>query len=249
MATRNRRPATLKNRQAGENSPATRLVNARIAAGYDTMESAAKAMGSSTSTYSQHECGVRGLKFAAAKYAEAFGITKDWLLYGEAGPPPQRRAVSAQALFAPEYVGHAVHAADPGRVGPHGGVSLWVEHLPTQDTPDIARPFAAEFLDGLGLTVQSAALLLIDASTATAEHGVGDTVLLDTDDDNPDRPGVFVMRASTGQLAVRRLETLIGTEPQEVRVSVGGTDPHAYTVKRKSLIVLGRVRWAGHCVK
>lgn len=217
------------------------------------MESAASAMGVPTSTYSQHECGVRGLKFAAENYAKHFNVTKEWLLWGDAGAPPPRKKVQAPRSDVGYPAGLTPadlngEATDLGRVGPDGGLSIWVEHLPTGEQNSTAMPFSDAFLKSLGLTVQSAALLTVGPDTATPELPEGDTVLLDTDAVDPARPGAFVFRAADGQLAVHTLNALVGTEPPEVRVSVGGADPYSYNVRRKSLHILGRVRWIGHVV-
>lgn len=245
-----KQPIILSNRKAGPDEPSTRLVHARAAAGYATMEAAAKAMGVPTSTYSQHECGMRGLKFAAENYAKHFNVTKEWLLWGDAGAPPPRKRVEAPSsdVGYPAGLTPADLQGDTGHIGPGGDVSVWVEHLPTGELDSTAMCFPEAFLERLGLTVQSAALLEVNAETATADLREGDTVLLDTDDTDPDRPGVFALRSTAGQLAVRKLEALVGTDPPEVRIAVGGTDPHAYNVRRKGLHVLGRVRWVGRVI-
>ena len=64
-------------------SPAIRLKNARIDAGYSSAKLAAEAMGVSVPTYIQHENGTRGYPAdRAQRYARFFRTTPEWLLYG-----------------------------------------------------------------------------------------------------------------------------------------------------------------------
>lgn len=65
-----------------------RLKAAREAAGYDTASAAAEAMGTSVSTYLQHENGTRGYPATRAqRYARFFRTTPEWLLYGKGERP------------------------------------------------------------------------------------------------------------------------------------------------------------------
>lgn len=63
--------------------PASRLKEARIAAGFDSASAAANAMGVGTSTYVQHENGGRGIPAGRAlQYGRFFRVRPEWLLYG-----------------------------------------------------------------------------------------------------------------------------------------------------------------------
>ncbi len=69
-----------------------RLKAAREAAGYETATDAAEAMGIPAPTYLAHENGSRGYPATRAKrYADFFGTTAEWLLYGGGDAPRQRR--------------------------------------------------------------------------------------------------------------------------------------------------------------
>lgn len=73
----------------GMTDAAERLRLARIAAGYDTARDAAKAMGVSDSSYTQHENGIRGFpKDKAQQYARFFKTTPEWLIYGRGKGDP-----------------------------------------------------------------------------------------------------------------------------------------------------------------
>ena len=68
----------------GMTDVATRLVQARKNAGYETATEAANAFGWNPVTYRAHEAGDRGLKPAvAARYARAFRVSVAWLTTGE----------------------------------------------------------------------------------------------------------------------------------------------------------------------
>lgn len=68
--------------------PYERLRDARIKAGYDNATDAAKAYSLGVSTYISHENGTRGLKpDVAERYAKAFRVPAEWLLYGKGRKP------------------------------------------------------------------------------------------------------------------------------------------------------------------
>lgn len=60
-----------------------RLRLARVKAGYKTASDAARKLEIANPTYLAHENGTRAIRSHMAKeYAEAFGTTADWILYG-----------------------------------------------------------------------------------------------------------------------------------------------------------------------
>jgi len=64
--------------------PSDRLRKARKDAGFQSAAQAAEAYGWTGSTYASHENGTRGLRpAAAARYAKAFKVPAEWLLYGK----------------------------------------------------------------------------------------------------------------------------------------------------------------------
>ncbi|GAB5387037.1 MAG: S24 family peptidase [Alphaproteobacteria bacterium] len=66
-------------------SPANRLKQARINAGYPSARSFAEKHGLNVATYSNHEAGRRGLKEHALKqYAQLLGIAPEFLMFGGA---------------------------------------------------------------------------------------------------------------------------------------------------------------------
>lgn len=64
--------------------PHDRLRQLRIKKGYETPSDAARAFGWNEHTYKSHENGIRGMKaHVARKYAQAFGTTASFLMYGD----------------------------------------------------------------------------------------------------------------------------------------------------------------------
>lgn len=69
--------------------PYQRLAWARDRAKFETASEAARRYHWNENTYRSHENGQRGIsKKAAAKYAQAFKIPVEWLLYGEGSMNP-----------------------------------------------------------------------------------------------------------------------------------------------------------------
>lgn len=69
--------------------PEERLQWARKRAGFETATDAARRFHWNENTYRSHENGARGInKKAAAKYARAFKVPVEWLLYGEGSMNP-----------------------------------------------------------------------------------------------------------------------------------------------------------------
>ena len=65
-------------------TPADRLKQARLDAGYDTAVHAAEAFGWNINTYKSHEAGIRGIRSdVAQRYAKAFRVSAGWILTGE----------------------------------------------------------------------------------------------------------------------------------------------------------------------
>lgn len=66
-----------------DNQQHIRLAEARTKAGFRSAKEAADTFHWSYSTYASHENGVRGLRMSAAqRYARAFNVSPDWLLFG-----------------------------------------------------------------------------------------------------------------------------------------------------------------------
>jgi DNA-binding XRE family transcriptional regulator len=101
--------------------PQDRLQKARQEAGYENAVDAARAFGWGQSTYISHENGTRGLKpTIAEKYARAFRVTPEWLLYGNKGKKAQALAAERRTVPLVGYVGAGATAhffGDQGQLG------------------------------------------------------------------------------------------------------------------------------------
>jgi transcriptional regulator with XRE-family HTH domain len=85
--------------------PEERLEWARICAGFETASDAARRYGWNENTYRSNENGQRGFsKKSAAKYAKAFKVPVEWLLFGQGSmvPPPDPELISLFSNLGPE---------------------------------------------------------------------------------------------------------------------------------------------------
>ena len=74
--------------------PNDRLKKARIEAGYKRAVEAIRAFGFTKTTYQAHEAGQRGLTAGTAgRYAKAFKVSPEWLLYGMPTKSPSSTAL------------------------------------------------------------------------------------------------------------------------------------------------------------
>lgn len=85
--------------------PSDRLRQARAKANFEKATDAARAYGWNEVTYTSHENGARGLRPAVAeKYAKAFRVPAEWLLYGK-GKAAQKAAGPTRTVPLVGYVG------------------------------------------------------------------------------------------------------------------------------------------------
>lgn len=90
--------------------PHERLRQARLEAKFEDAVAAARAYGWGESTYISHENGTRGLKPEVAdRYAKAFKVPAEWLLYGK-GRKPARPAEAPKTVPLVGYVGAGAEA-------------------------------------------------------------------------------------------------------------------------------------------
>lgn len=98
----------------------TRLREARIDAGFPTIDAAAKALGWGRSTYSNIELGYTEtfMPDRAEQCARVFHTTTSWLLYGEREQTPNMRYLPlGGAIGSLGVVNREAHVSRPGRVG------------------------------------------------------------------------------------------------------------------------------------
>ena len=122
--------------------PHERLQQARLAAGFAEAVDAARRYGWNEVTYRAHENGTRGMGRQVQKYAKAFKVTPEWLLYGRNagevvnGIAPDRVQVLAEVLLGiacnsdsglPQYA-QVIVASLQGPIEPPSGVAP-LDHL------------------------------------------------------------------------------------------------------------------------
>lgn len=95
---------------------AQRLRSSRVASGYPTAKSAAKAFGWNFNTYASNENGNAPFSFAKAKaYGEAFGVRAEWLYDGQGATEPDanpRRSRLAKAELMVPVIGRVAADAE-----------------------------------------------------------------------------------------------------------------------------------------
>lgn len=224
-----------KTTKRGTDTPAGRLIKARENAGYTTAVEACDKLKFSHSTYAQHESGARGLKNAAAQYAKAFGVTEEWLLHGDGGPPASREIAAVRQP-------PAISTRDFPSMRPGDGVTVVRRYSGNGDAGHPV-PFPDALLTSHGMSGRNCMVVQIDKSTETGGLSIGDFVLLDTSDVDPTTPGLFAVEDKDVPFAIRQLQYLVGMHPARLLVTVDGPQPYQYDVEQGALRIIGRVRW------
>lgn len=177
-------------------TPAERLKTARERAGFADAKSAAKAFGWSYEAYKKHESGDNGLRpTVAEKYAAAFNVAPEWLLYGSSLPTQSRTGSVPRFRFLPLYV---------------------LSEVPTvqKPLPNHVRTTAVDAGQDIGPKAFCVELedvsMVVDAGSGPDSFAPGDIVTIDPD--KPIRPGDFALfvYATTGVAVFRRVRAHAG---------------------------------------
>lgn len=95
--------------------PSDRLRKARLEHGYQNAVDAARAYGWGVSTYVSHENGTRGLKPEVAdRYAKAFKVPAEWILYGKKRAAPENGTTKTVRVVGYVGAGAQAYFDDPG---------------------------------------------------------------------------------------------------------------------------------------
>lgn len=192
---------------------AQRLRDARISAGFDSARAAAKAFGWNTNSYASNENGNAPFSYGAAKkYAEAFGVTAEWLYDGAGAPEPDAATPDPAHLLVPVI----------GRVGadPEGAV-LFATGQGTGDLVPLP-PGGSEKAVALriaghsmrGLADDGGLIYFEDQRTPPTPDMLGQVVVVETDTDE-----VLVKRLLRGSRRGRYdLESLSGPTRHDCRL-------------------------------
>ncbi|MGB1027234.1 MAG: helix-turn-helix domain-containing protein, partial [Rhodospirillaceae bacterium] len=85
--------------------PNERLRQARQAAGFESAAAASTRFGWSENTYKSHENGMRGIRAdVAEKYARAFQVSREWLLFGSDPGVPEATSLGGPSDIGPEII-------------------------------------------------------------------------------------------------------------------------------------------------
>lgn len=208
-----------------------RLKEARLSAGFETVQEACEAFGFKYPTYAGHENGQRGMRAdAMARYAKAYNVSVEWLLTGKKSSLTVRGADSV--LSVPIYdirasagAGALVEDGEPTGYQPYREQEL--HRLTKADTANLA-------------VIQVAG----DSMWETLHDG--DKVLVDRTVDRIVRDGIYIL-AFEGELLVKRCQR----DLENGHVIVKSDNP-AYDTFRITngdrLDVIGRVIWIGRAL-
>lgn len=172
---------------------ATRLREAREAAGFETATDAARKFGWTYPTYTGHENGHRGIKPPdMEKYAKAFGVSVEWLMTGrrDRERPAHRQSPNTAAPegFAEPDAIPFIARTDRQRID--------INRLAAVIAPRAARIEIFELRRHYpGLALLSGDLLLVDPTRVDAKPG--QTMLSQIANEDTDS-GRTVLRISTG---------------------------------------------------
>ncbi|MEO0975995.1 MAG: helix-turn-helix transcriptional regulator [Pseudomonadota bacterium] len=208
-----------------------RLKEARIAAGFATVQEACEAFGFKYPTYAGHENGQRGMKAdAMARYARAYNISVEWLLTGK------KSALSPSSddpfLTVPIY-----------DIRASAGAGALVE----DGTPTGFQPYREQEISRLtrASTTDLTVIQVAGDSMWETLHD-GDKVLVDRTVTRIVRDGIYIL-SFEGELLVKRCQR----DLENGHVIVKSDNP-AYDSFRITdgdrLDVIGRVIWIGRAL-
>ena len=213
------------------NSASDRLKQARIAAGYDTVQEACEAFGFKYSTYAGHENGQRGIKWdALERYAKAYRVSMDWLVSGRGQiDTPKNKDLS---LKVPIYDIRA--SAGAGSLVEDGEPTGW-------------QPYREQEIQRLTrASTNDLAVIQVAGDSMWETLHDGDKVLIDRTVQRVVRDGIYVL-AFEGELLVKRCQRDLETGDLLIR-----SDNKAYgeirVTDQDRLDVMGRVIWIGRAL-
>lgn len=224
---------------------ATRLRQAREAAGYASAAQFASAHGLTESTYRSHENGYRALtRPAAQRYAEFLGggITWHWLLYGDAVKSGAEIAAEANRprqsdALPPSAKVWAIQELDV-RAGAGNGAA--------HDVVEAERVVAEwrvprDMIRGhTSAAPQGIKIINVYGDSMVPDFMPGERVMVDTGDRSPSPPGVFVVWDGFG-LVIKRLEMVPYSDPPMVRLISRNKEYSTAELPAEDVHINGRV--------
>tara|TARA_Y100001947_G_scaffold155109_1_gene160570 strand:+ start:622 stop:1305 length:684 start_codon:yes stop_codon:yes gene_type:complete len=214
----------------GMNETADRLREARVAAGYSSVQDACAAFGWKYSTYAGHENGQRGIRAdALQRYAKAYRVTVEWLLTGKGG---SSRSVAANDPITRIPLYDLRASAGPGAL------------VDEESEPMGYQPYREQELSRLTrANPDMLAVITVGGDSMWETLHDGDKVLVDRSVNRVVRDGIYIL-SFEDELLVKRCQRDLETGEVIVR-----SDNPAYREFRVSAVdklsVIGRVVWIG----
>ena len=212
---------------------ADRLRAARERAGFATAADGARRLNVPVATYSGHENGSRGLKReVAARYAKAFGVTPEWLLFG-----------SGTSDFLHE--GHPAIETEPSLIVVYDVQASAGPGSFVDDYEAVASrlSFPPDYLRHITTTSpENLAILSVTGNSMTPSLNHGDVVMVDMTKTDASYDGIFVLRVD-GLLKVKRVRPARDRE-SVVLMSDNPRVPDV-TVPADAASIVGKVIWVG----
>lgn len=209
-----------------------RLRSARESAGYTDATAAALAFGWKPPTYLAHENGSRGLRpDVARRYARAFGVNPEWLLFGRG---PSAAPVDSVA----QEAGALIPIFDVTASAGHGAALM--EH----DLIEDHLSFPPQYLREITSTPpRHLAIIRTKGDSMVPTIAEDDLVMVDTTKRDLSFDGIFVIRDDGASLLVKR----IGRGTRRGHVMVISDNPRYAPTERPlaEIEVLGKVLWMG----
>jgi phage repressor protein C with HTH and peptisase S24 domain len=215
--------------------PKDRLKTAREKAGYASPTEAARAnRGINVNTIISNENGNRPIsKKMAQVYADAFGVSAGWILYGDDQVKLFQREPKSQPekkdvfKLIPEFDVH-VSAGGGSLVADESEISRW--------------PFNPDYISKfLGLAKAKLAIVEVRGDSMEPTLMSGDRVLVNMSDQQISQSGIFVLYDGDGTV-VKRVDKKIG-EDETVTLISDNPIHERYEVPIYLLNVVGRVVW------
>ena len=221
------------------NTPASRLRDARIRAGFAAAAEAVRAFGWEKTTYYGHENGARGFKMDTARtYARAFGVAPEWLVWGKGGVPQDFGESAAPAPTSPDAT--LIPVYDVAASAGHGAV---VEY----ESIAYSLAFPPDYLQRLTkANPRHLSIISVKGDSMEPTLKDDDIVMLDSSKTSLSFDGLFVLRYEEA-LHVKR----IGRAPNPENVTILSDNRGLYPpteLARQKVTVIGKVIWYGRKV-
>lgn len=160
-------------------SPADRLKQARERAGFATAKEACRALGWAYEAYKKHEADANGMKpEVVERYAEGFGVTAQWIMFGGTAPAPVNRERVPRFRLLPLWT-----VKEASSMGASIKLSKAARQTAVDFGPDIGPHAFCVELDDASMTA--------DPPVGADSFNPGDLVTICPD--KPIKPGDFVL--------------------------------------------------------